>query len=102
MRWARRSGRRRPLPLRFAVGALCALSASECSASNCSRRMLRVAPRADARKLQEVCKALLLGADAPEEDEFASMSLEAADIPQGIARYKKELCYGYGQPCHSG
>ena len=51
------------------------------------------------RKLADVCRSLLLGADAMEEDDFASISLEAADVDDGIARYRKALCEGAGQAC---
>jgi len=56
--------------------------------------MLSVAHGAQsARKLQEVCMALTLGADALEEDEFASMGLEAgSDVDAAVARFRSELC----------
>ena len=51
------------------------------------------------RKLADVCKALLLGADALEEETFAAISLDAASIEDAVVRYKKELCLGHGGAC---
>ena len=52
------------------------------------------------KKLVDVCKSLILGADAPEEEEFASMSLEAGeDVEAAIKKYRKELCFGHNKGC---
>ena len=50
-------------------------------------------------KLANVCKALILGADAIEEDEFASMYLEASGVEDAVVRYRAALCEGPSQPC---
>ena len=51
-------------------------------------------------KLSDVCKALLLGADALEEDEFASMSLAAETADAAVGMYRQELCFKEeGTPC---
>jgi hypothetical protein len=50
---------------------------------------------------RSACGARLavLGFDALDEDEFAALSLQAANAEEAIALYRKELCYGHGKPC---
>ena len=51
------------------------------------------------RSLGDVCKALVLSAEAPEEDEFASLSLSAGSEEEAVLKYRKFMCDGYEQPC---
>ena len=53
-------------------------------------------------KLAKECERHLLGADAPEEGDFAAMSLEATADGQaenGASVFREALCLGEKQPC---
>jgi hypothetical protein len=56
-------------------------------------------------KLAKECERHLLGADAPEEGDFAAMSMEATADGQpekGAAVFRETLCSGEKQPCSAG
>ena len=51
------------------------------------------------KKLAAVCEALLLGADAMEEEDFAALALMAASDEDAVVRFRAALCEGAGQSC---
>ena len=54
-----------------------------------------------AEKLAVVCKTLMLGADGLEEDEWATITLEAADAAANAAKFKQVLCDDASSPVYN-